>query len=63
MAGLHVAPRPALLKVHDKSKLSLKEFVETRCPSALKKFVPPWWLFNGHFQTAFVFFSWSMLIY
>lgn len=52
--NLHLAPSPAQVSLRDGSKLSLGEFLETRCPSALKVFKPSWWLFNGHLQTAFV---------
>ncbi|PFH54375.1 hypothetical protein AMATHDRAFT_135563 [Amanita thiersii Skay4041] len=32
-------------------KASLRELLETRCPSLFTAFSPAWWLFNGHLQT------------
>ncbi|KIJ23614.1 hypothetical protein M422DRAFT_39537, partial [Sphaerobolus stellatus SS14] len=57
MTALHVSPDPAVLKLQDQSELSLKEFIESRCPSVLKEFIPQWWLFNGHLQTAYCVFG------
>ncbi|KZT72311.1 AB-hydrolase YheT [Daedalea quercina L-15889] len=37
----------------NKKTVSLRCFVETKCPSLLKGFRPVWWLFSGHLQTAY----------
>lgn len=31
--------------------VSMRKFFATRCPSFLERYVPTWWLPNGHFQT------------
>ncbi|KAF8582691.1 AB-hydrolase YheT [Ramaria rubella] len=52
-SGLHLSPSPAHLQVDSSNSVSLKSFIETRCPSVLTKFSPAWWLFNGHLQTGY----------
>ncbi|KAF8504043.1 AB-hydrolase YheT [Hysterangium stoloniferum] len=49
---VHVSPS-ALSVETTSSKVPLKEFLESKCPSILAPFKPAWWLFNGHLQTAY----------
>ncbi|KAH9934794.1 AB-hydrolase YheT [Fomitopsis serialis] len=37
----------------EQPKESLDAFIAARCPSLYGDFSPPWWLFNGHLQTAY----------
>ncbi|KAL0058831.1 hypothetical protein AAF712_014458 [Marasmius tenuissimus] len=34
-------------------RITLRSFVEERCPSLFKEYRAPWWLFNGHLQTMY----------
>ncbi|KAI0646954.1 AB-hydrolase YheT [Trametes meyenii] len=34
-------------------RVTLRDFVQLRCPSLLKEFRPAWWLHSGHLQTAY----------
>ncbi|KZT68995.1 AB-hydrolase YheT [Daedalea quercina L-15889] len=60
---LHFAPDPAKVLVRspgvtgseagEESNEALDEFIAARCPTLCREFSPPWWLFNGHLQTAY----------
>ncbi|KAF9268352.1 AB-hydrolase YheT [Marasmius fiardii PR-910] len=57
---VHFHLTPVQLPVHKHSqfsqtgdKVSLKKFIDERCPSLFKRFAPPWYLFNGHLQTLY----------
>ncbi|KAF8269782.1 AB-hydrolase YheT [Lactarius quietus] len=52
-----VIQRRGLLKSTEPEKISLRTLIETRCPSILTPFKAPWWLFNGHLQTAYAAIS------
>ncbi|KAF9246540.1 AB-hydrolase YheT [Melanogaster broomeanus] len=49
-------PTSALIETKQQAgtnRISLQEFVETRCPSLHSKFHPAWWLPSGHLQTLY----------
>ncbi|KAF7440481.1 hypothetical protein PC9H_000826 [Pleurotus ostreatus] len=55
---IHFPDKPAYVSVAAKdecteSRLSLRNLLETKCPSLFEPFVPSWWLFNGHLQTIY----------
>ncbi|KAH9944761.1 AB-hydrolase YheT [Amylocystis lapponica] len=56
---LFFAPSPESLSVRtspaskEVKQVSLRQFVEARCPSLFRPFRPAWWLFSGHLQTAY----------
>ncbi|KAK2466937.1 hypothetical protein APHAL10511_001195 [Amanita phalloides] len=53
------APKPIVLRVKKRDDdeqtehSSLRELLETRCPSLFSDFNSVWWLFNGHLQTLY----------
>ncbi|KAI0637069.1 AB-hydrolase YheT [Trametes polyzona] len=34
-------------------RITLRDFIQTRCPSLFQEFRPAWWLRSGHLQTAY----------
>ncbi|KAF8521575.1 AB-hydrolase YheT [Hysterangium stoloniferum] len=55
---LHASRSVASVAVKDtSSKMTLRDFIVSKCPGILKTFKPPWWLFNGHLQTIYVAFG------
>ncbi|KIP07410.1 hypothetical protein PHLGIDRAFT_105769 [Phlebiopsis gigantea 11061_1 CR5-6] len=55
---LHVADKPAKVVLRPKfgstsTTIALDQLVKRLCPAVLRPFVTPWWLFNGHLQTAY----------
>ncbi|GJJ09411.1 hypothetical protein Clacol_003633 [Clathrus columnatus] len=51
---IHSPPVSTLVTLRDTNdEISLREFIESKCPSIFKPFRPTWWLFNGHLQTIY----------
>ncbi|TFK80926.1 AB-hydrolase YheT [Polyporus arcularius HHB13444] len=56
---LFYGPTPATVSARTSAgskaieRVSLREFLELRCPSLHKEYRPAWWLNNGHLQTAY----------
>ncbi|GBE81054.1 AB-hydrolase YheT [Sparassis latifolia] len=52
------SPRPSLsvrtsLGSKEVQRISLRSFVESKCPSLYTEFRPAWWLYSGHLQTGY----------
>ncbi|EIW85205.1 AB-hydrolase YheT [Coniophora puteana RWD-64-598 SS2] len=53
---VHAPPKPVTVAYKasaSEESVSISEFVQRRCPSLARDFVPAWWLFNGHLQTLY----------
>ncbi|KAI0941688.1 hypothetical protein AcW1_003506 [Taiwanofungus camphoratus] len=48
--SLAVKPLPGSKEIQ---RETLRKFIRTRCPSLFRQYRPAWWLFIGHFQTAY----------
>ncbi|KAI0709091.1 AB-hydrolase YheT [Earliella scabrosa] len=59
MPKLYFGPTPATVSARTAAsskaveRVTLREFIQLRCPSLFREFRPAWWLNSGHLQTAY----------